>query len=259
MPLTQLKTAPLGATGLEITRVGFGAWAIGGGGWEFGWGPQDDDESVAAILHGARARRQLDRHGRRLRLRAFGAIVGRALEGGGRAALRVHQGLAARGARPPVVHSLKRDSLIREAEASLKRLGDRRHRPLPDPLARPRRRTSRRAGRRWPSSRTVGWCATSVCRTSTSTSFAASRQIAPVETLQPPYSLIAREVEDEILPFAERDGIGVIVYSPMGSGLLTGRDERRADRRTCPTTTGASATSGSRSPSSHGTWRWSSA
>ena len=46
---TQLKTSPLGSTGLEITRVGFGAWAIGGGGWEFGWGPQQDDASVAAI------------------------------------------------------------------------------------------------------------------------------------------------------------------------------------------------------------------
>ena len=49
-----------------------------------------------------------------------------------------------------------------------------------------------------------------------------AQEIAPVETLQPPYSLIDREAEDEILPFAEREGIGVIVYSPMGSGLLTG-------------------------------------
>src|ERR671923_187987 len=51
MPTTQLKTAPLGNTGLEITRIGFGAWAIGGGGWEFGWGPQEDEQSVAAIHH----------------------------------------------------------------------------------------------------------------------------------------------------------------------------------------------------------------
>src|SRR5919108_5691167 len=49
MPTTQLKTAQLGQTGLEITRVGFGAWAIGGGGWEFGWGPQEDEQSIAAI------------------------------------------------------------------------------------------------------------------------------------------------------------------------------------------------------------------
>src|SRR5689334_11670778 len=51
MPKTQLKTAQLGSTGLEITRIGFGAWAIGGGGWEFGWGRQEDEESVAAIHH----------------------------------------------------------------------------------------------------------------------------------------------------------------------------------------------------------------
>ena len=51
MEKTQLATTELGPTGLEITRVGFGAWAIGGGGWEFGWGPQDDDESIAAIHH----------------------------------------------------------------------------------------------------------------------------------------------------------------------------------------------------------------
>src|SRR5580658_2039916 len=49
MQQTQLRTSPLGRTGLEISRVGFGAWAIGGGGWEFGWGPQQDDESIAAI------------------------------------------------------------------------------------------------------------------------------------------------------------------------------------------------------------------
>src|SRR5207237_2746169 len=57
------------------------------------------------------------------------------------------------------------------------------------------------------------------------------RQIAPVETLQPPYSLVAREVEAEILPYAERQGIGVIVYSPMGSGLLTGRMSRERIER----------------------------
>src|SRR5436190_4730669 len=49
MPSTQLDTATLGASDLQITRVGFGAWAIGGGGWEFGWGPQEDEDSVAAI------------------------------------------------------------------------------------------------------------------------------------------------------------------------------------------------------------------
>src|ERR1700748_3500573 len=49
MDSTPLETTRLGSTDLDITRIGFGAWAIGGGGWEFGWGPQEDDESVAAI------------------------------------------------------------------------------------------------------------------------------------------------------------------------------------------------------------------
>ena len=71
MQTTQLKTTQLGQTGLEITRVGFGAWAIGGGGWEFGWGPQQDEQSIAAIQRARRAWRQLDRHRRRVRLRSF--------------------------------------------------------------------------------------------------------------------------------------------------------------------------------------------
>ena len=64
-----MKTTQLGNTGLEITRVGFGAWAIGGGGWEFGWGAQDDDESIAAIHRALELGSQLDRHRRRLRVR----------------------------------------------------------------------------------------------------------------------------------------------------------------------------------------------
>ena len=95
MPKTQLRTSQLGGTGLEITRVGFGAWAIGGGGWEFGWGPQQDEESIAAI------HRALDLGINWIDTAAaygFGRseqVVGRALAGPQRAALCVHQGLAA--------------------------------------------------------------------------------------------------------------------------------------------------------------------
>jgi aryl-alcohol dehydrogenase-like predicted oxidoreductase len=90
MTATQLRTAQLGETSLEMTRLGFGAWAIGGGGWKFGWGPQDDEESIDAI------RRALDLGINCSRPEVAGRIV---------------------------VHSLKRDSILREAEASLERLG----------------------------------------------------------------------------------------------------------------------------------------
>ena len=222
MQTTQLPTTRLGRTGLEITRVGFGAWAIGGGGWEFGWGPQDDERVDRGDPARARARHQLDRHRRRLRLRPLGGGRRPRARGRRERAVRVHQVLAARGAGPQVVHSLERDSIRREAEASLARLGvdaiDLYQIHWPEP----RSRTSSRAGRRWRSSRTRASYDTSACPTSTSSRCAGSRQIAPIETLQPQYSLIEREVEAEILPYAEREGIGVIVYSPMASGLLTG-------------------------------------
>ena len=67
MPRAPLPTRPLGTTGLDLTTVGFGAWAAGGGGWAFGWGPQEDDESHRRHAPRARARRQLDRHRRGLR------------------------------------------------------------------------------------------------------------------------------------------------------------------------------------------------
>jgi aryl-alcohol dehydrogenase-like predicted oxidoreductase len=124
-----------------------------------------------------------------------------------------------------VVHDLSRDSVLREAEASLKRLGIdaidlyQIHWPVPEPQIE------------------QGWAALAelkeqgLVRHIGVSNFDVDQlrrvqRIAPVETLQPPYSLVAREVEGEILPFAEQEGVGVIVYSPMGSGLLTGRMTR---------------------------------
>ena len=221
MQTTQLKTAPLGATGLEITRIGFGAWAIGGGGWEFGWGPQEDDQSVAAI-HRALAQgiNWIDTAA------AYGfghseQIVGRALEGRAERPYVFTKGSLLEGPGRRVVHSLRRDSLIREAEASLQRLGvdaiDLYQIHWPDPAA----------------DIEEGWAAVAelkergLVRHIGVSNFDVEQlrriqQIAPVETLQPPYSLVDRAVEDDILPFAEREGIGVIAYSPMGSGLLSG-------------------------------------
>ncbi|HUZ23635.1 MAG TPA: aldo/keto reductase [Streptosporangiaceae bacterium] len=218
---TQLKTAQLGATGMEITRVGFGAWAIGGGGWEFGWGPQRDDESIAAIQHAAELGiNWIDTAA------AYGfghseEVVGRALAGlDERPYVFTKCSLLDDGTRR-VRHSLSRDSVLREAEASLRRLGIdaidlyQIHWPDPEPDIE------------------EGWSALAelkeqgLVRHIGVSNFDVGQlrriqSIAPVESLQPPYSLVERGVETEILPFAERSDIGVIVYSPMGSGLLTG-------------------------------------
>jgi aryl-alcohol dehydrogenase-like predicted oxidoreductase len=220
-----VKTAALGNTGFEITRIGFGAWAIGGGDWEFGWGAQEDEESIAAIhLALERGVNWIDTAA------AYGfghseEVVGRALEGMTDRPHVFTKCSLLEGPDRTVVHSLGRDSVLREAEASLERLRTdaidlyQIHWPDPD--------------------RDIeeGWAALAelkeqgMVRHIGVSNFDVEQlervqQIAPVETLQPPYSLIEREAEAELLPFAEREGIGVIVYSPMGSGLLTGRMTR---------------------------------
>ena len=123
MPATQLTTTQLGNTGLEITSLGFGAWAIGGGGWEFGWGSQDDDESIAAIH---RALEQGINWIDTAAAYGFGRserIVGRALEGvAERPYVFTKCSLLERPDRT-VAHNLKRDSILREAEGSVERLG----------------------------------------------------------------------------------------------------------------------------------------
>jgi aryl-alcohol dehydrogenase-like predicted oxidoreductase len=218
---TALNTTQLGQTGLEITRVGFGAWAIGGGGWEFGWGPQEDDRSIAAI------HRALEQGVNWIDTAAaygFGRselVVGRALDGLAERPYVFTKCSLVEGSGRRVVHSLKRDSILREAEASLGRLRIdaidlyQIHWPIPDEDIE------------------EGWRAMAelkeqgLVRHIGVSNFDVEQlrriqQIAAIETLQPQYSLIEPDVEREILPFAEREGIGVIVYSPMGSGMLTG-------------------------------------
>ena len=223
MEKAPLGTTLLGKTGLDITRVGFGAWAIGGGGWEFGWGPQDDDDSIAAIHHA------LDLGVNWIDTAAaygFGRseqIVGRALEGlrGDERPYVFTKASLVEGPGRTVVHNLTRDSILREAEASLKRLGSdaidlyQIHWPIPAPDIE------------------EGWAALAelkeqgLVRHIGVSNFSVAQirraqQIAPVETVQPQYSLIDRDAEALLLPFAQREAIGVIVYSPMASGLLSG-------------------------------------
>ena len=220
---TELETTKLGATGMDITRIGFGAWAIGGGGWEFGWGPQEDDASVQAIQHAIELGvNWIDTAA------AYGfghseEVVGRALQGfsaDARPYVFTKCSLL-EGPLRTVRHSLQRDSVLAEAEASLRRLQvdaiDLYQIHWPNPEA----------------DIYEGWSALAelkeqgLVRHIGVSNFTVEQlqriaEIAPVETLQPPYSLVAREIEAELLPYAERKGIGVIAYSPMGSGLLSG-------------------------------------
>ncbi|HEU4564839.1 MAG TPA: aldo/keto reductase [Gemmatimonadaceae bacterium] len=218
-----MHTRRLGNSDLDITLVGFGAWAIGGSGWEFAWGPQDDAASIAAI------HRALDLGVNWIdTAAAYGMghseeMIARALDeyGGARPYLFTKCGLVAdEGGH--VSRVLSRDSIRRECEASLRRLRVEAidlyqiHWPVEeigmveegwDAMA----ELQREGKARW-----IGVSNFDVEQ------MEAARRIAPITSLQPPYSLIHREVEDEILPYCRSHGIGVIVYSPMASGLLTG-------------------------------------
>jgi aryl-alcohol dehydrogenase-like predicted oxidoreductase len=216
-----VKKTHLGTTGLEITRVGFGAWALGGANYDWGWGAQDDGESIAAI------HRALELGVNWIDTAAqygFGhseEVVGRALTGLADRPYVFTKGGQPEGPERTTLHSLKRDSLRLELEGSLTRLGMSAihlyqiHWPIPD----------EDVEEGW--STLVELKEEGLVRHIGVSNFDIEQlkriqQIAPVETLQPPYSLVSREAEGEILPFAKREGIGVIVYSPMGSGLLTG-------------------------------------
>lgn len=219
---TFLQKRQLGNTDMHITPVGFGAWALGGGDWVYSWGPQDDKESIAAIHH------SLD-----LGINWIDTAAGYGL---GHSEEVVGQTLAGMSERPYVftkcslvwnekgefTPSLKRDSIRRECEDSLRRLKMdcidlyQIHWPNPDVEIEEGWATlaelQKEGKTRW-----IGVSNFSVDQ------MKRSQAIAPINTLQPPYSLIRPEVESEILPFCEKNNIGVIVYSPMYSGLLTGK------------------------------------
>ncbi|MBD2519182.1 aldo/keto reductase [Nostoc sp. FACHB-973] len=217
-----MQTKQLGNSELHITPIGFGAWAIGGGGWTFGWGAQDDQESIAAI-NGA-----LDL--------GVNWIDTAAVYGLGHSEEIVAKALKGRSDRPYIFtkcsmiwdekgkigSSLKADSVRREVEASLRRLDIETidlyqiHWPDPD------------------SEIEEGWTTLTKLKDEGKVRYIGvsnfnvqqlqrAQKIAPVTSLQPPYSLGKRDVENEILPFCKENNIGVIVYSPMQSGLLTGK------------------------------------
>lgn len=217
-----MKTKHLGNSDLNITPIGFGAWAIGGD-WEFGWGAQDDKDSIAAIH-------------RALEL-GINWIDTAAIYGLGHSEEVVARALQDwKGARPyvftkcgmlwndkkEIYYSLRADSIRRECEASLRRLkvetidlyqihwtADELNETVEgwETLA-----ALQKEGKvRW-----IGVSNASVEEMERLT------KITPVTSLQPPYSLIRRDIEAAQLPWCKKNNVGVIVYSPMASGLLTG-------------------------------------
>jgi aryl-alcohol dehydrogenase-like predicted oxidoreductase len=218
---TSIRTHLLGETGLEISRVGFGAWAIGGGGYDWGWGSQDDDDSIAAIHHALELGVNWIDTAAQYGFGHSEQVVGRALKG-----LDPRPYVFTKGGQPEApgrttMQSLRRESLLREAHGSLERLGIdaidlyQIHWPIPDDEIEEGWSTLVEL-REQGLVRHIGVSNFSVEQ------LRRAQAIAPVESLQPPFSLVARDAEGELLPFAEEEGIGVIVYSPMGSGLLSG-------------------------------------
>ena len=223
---TTLPTRPLGTSGLEITTVGFGAWAVGGGGWAFGWGPQDDTASLAAM------RRALERGINWIDTAAvYGLghseeVVGRLLRelpASERPLVFTKCGLVwdERNRMAEATRNLRPTSIRREVEASLRRLGVERidlyqfHRP--DELGTPVEDSWREMIRLVEEGkvRAAGVSNFDVAL------LERAEALRHVDSLQPPFSLIRRESARDVIPWAARHGTGVIVYSPMQTGLLT--------------------------------------
>jgi aryl-alcohol dehydrogenase-like predicted oxidoreductase len=212
----------LGNSDLRLTPIGFGAWAVGGGDWQYGWGPQDDNDSIAAI------HRALDLGINWIDTAAiYGLghseeIVARALKSTSHKPLIFTKCSMRWNADQTIYRSLKAASLAQELENSLRRLGVEKidlyqiHWPDPDPEIEEgweRLSRFREQGKvRW-----IGVSNFSVDQ------MKRVQKIAPITSLQPPYSMLRRAIEQEILPFTRANGIGVINYSPMVSGLLSGK------------------------------------
>jgi len=220
-----MQMRKLGDTELQLTTVGLGTWAIGGP-WQFGWGPQDDDEAVAAVL------------------KAIGLGINwidtAAIYGCGHSEELVGRALKQTRIRPIVatkcsllwnekrekVNCLKPESIRNECHDSLKRLGIETidlyqiHWPEPE-------NDIERAGEELVRLHKQGKIRYIGVSNFNINQLERLRKIAPVASLQPPYSMIRRGIEKDLLPYCEKNKIGVVVYSPMQRGLLTGKFSKK--------------------------------
>lgn len=217
-----MNTRPLGNSDLNITPIGFGAWALGGP-WQFGWGPQEDQDSIAALHRALELGVNWIDTAPAYGLGHSEEVVARALADwrGPRPYVFTKCGMVW-NAQGKVDYSLREASVRRECEESLRRLKVevidlyQVHWPADD-LAETEEGWRTLAALQKEGK--VHWIGASNFNTE---ELERVQAIAPGTSLQPPYSLINRAVESGQLPWCEANHVGVIVYSPMGSGLLTG-------------------------------------
>jgi len=216
-----MQTKQLGNSDMHLTPIGIGAWAIGGGGWAFGWGPQDDNESVAAMRAGLEKGINWIDTAAVYGLGHSEEIVALALKGLSKKPYVFTKCERVWNEKREIGKSLKAESIRREVENSLSRLQIdvidlyQIHWPEPDEDIE------------------EGWTEMAKLKEQGKVRYIGvsnfnveqmkrAQKIAPITSLQPPYSLLSPEIEESILPYAGENNIGVIVYSPMKSGLLTG-------------------------------------
>jgi aryl-alcohol dehydrogenase-like predicted oxidoreductase len=212
-------TKQLGNSDLQLTAIGFGAWAIGGGDWQYAWGPQEDKESIEAIHRALDAGINWIDTAAVYGLGHSEEVVGKALKSNSRKPYVFTKCAMTWGQDRKIVQTLKK--IRQEAEGSLRRLGIdtidlyQIHWPVPDAEIEEGWTTMAELQREG-KVRHIGVSNFNVAQ------MERALKIAPITSLQPPYSMINRSNEAEILPFCQKHGIGVINYSPMQSGLLTG-------------------------------------
>jgi aryl-alcohol dehydrogenase-like predicted oxidoreductase len=216
-----MQTKRLGNSDLRITPLGIGAWAMGGAGWAFSWGPQDDDDSIAAIRAGLDAGLNWIDTAPVYGLGHSEEVVARAVAGISPRPYVFTKCERTWDADGNIVKSLKKDSIQRECEASLKRLSTdaidlyQIHWPEPDEDLEEGWETLVRLKEEG-KVRNIG------VSNHNASQLARISKIALPTSLQPPYSLVSPESEESTLPYCGEHAIGVIVYSPMRNGLLSG-------------------------------------
>lgn len=218
-----MRYRTLGNTGLELSVVGLGAWAIGGAGYAFGWGPQDDKDSIATIHAALDGGVNWIDTAPVYGLGHSEEIVGRAIaQTSTRPIISSKCGLVWKPGTSKVRNELSAESVRAECEASLKRVGLETidiyhiHWPIPD----------ERIEEAWEA--IAGLIHAGKIRFGAVSNFSRSQlerveSIHPVSALQPPYSMLERSIENEQLPYCRERGIGVLSYSPMQNGLLSGK------------------------------------